>query len=122
MCSFESMRWANTIVNHRKLTAATAAASSPPGVPMYLSRLFLSLLEAILPSASAHCDTADGPAVTDGRRALETGNVSYALKWIQADGETELTEVFNKALAVRKLGLQAAEVADRLFLETLVRL
>jgi hypothetical protein len=60
--------------------------------------------------------------VTDGRRALETGNVNYALKWIQADAEAELTEVFVKALAVRKLGPQAAEVADRLFLETMVRL
>lgn len=89
---------------------------------MYLTPLFRSLLEAILPSARAHCDTADGPAVTDGRRALETGNINLALKWIQSDAEKELAEVFNKALAVRKLGVQAAEVADRLFLETLVRL
>jgi uncharacterized protein DUF6448 len=85
--------------------------------------LFLrSLVEAILATAEAHCDTADGPAVTDGRRALETGNINHALKWIQADGEPELTEVFTKALAVRKLGSDAAELADRLFLETLVRL
>lgn len=89
---------------------------------MSIRTLIRSLLESIIPTAAAHCDTADGPAVTDGRRALETGNVNYALKWIQADGEVELTEVFNKALAVRKLGRQAAEVADRLFLETLVRL
>lgn len=86
------------------------------------TRVFRSLLEAILPSAHAHCDTADGPAVTDGRRALETGNVNFALKWIQSDGEAELRDVFRKALAVRKLGPEAAELADRLFLETLVRL
>ena len=90
--------------------------------PMYLPRLARLLLEAILPSAHAHCDTADGPAVTDGRRALESGNINLAFKWIQSDGEAELTQVFEKALAVRKLGPQAAEVADRLFLETLVRL
>lgn len=89
---------------------------------MSLTRLLSSLLEAILPSVHAHCDTADGPAVTDGRRALETGNLNFALKWIQADGEAELADVFAKALEVRKLGPRAAELADRLFLETLVRL
>ncbi len=89
---------------------------------MRLTTLLDSMVEAILPVAEAHCDTADGAAVTDGRRALETGNVNHALKWIQADGEAELTEVFTKSLVVGKLGPQAAEVADRLFLETLVRL
>ena len=89
---------------------------------MDLHRPFRALLQAILPTAHAHCDTADGPAVTDGRRALESGNINFALKWIQADGEAELAEVFENALAVRKLGRQAAVVADRLFLETLVRL
>lgn len=87
-------------------------------------RLFRSLLVALFPVAEAHCDTADGPAVTDGRRALESGNINFALKWIQSDAkaEAELGDVFRKAVAVRKLGTAAAEVADRLFLETLVRL
>ena len=89
---------------------------------MAIHTFIRSLIESIPPPPAAHCDTADGPAVTDGRRALETGNINHALKWIQADGEAELTEVFNKAVTVRKLGPQAAEVADRLFLETLVRL
>lgn len=89
---------------------------------MFLTRLWRSIAGAIVPTAQAHCDTADGPAVTDGRRALATGNINHALKWIQADGEAELKEVFGKALAVRKLGPEAAEVADRLFLETLVRI
>ena len=87
-----------------------------------LTRLLNSLLEAIIPPAHAHCDTADGPAVTDGRRALESGNLNFALKWIRSDGEAELSDVFVKALEVRKLGPRATEVADRLFLETLVRL
>lgn len=89
---------------------------------MSIQALIRTLVDAVLPAADAHCDTADGPAVADGRRALETGNINYALKWIQADGEAELAEVFGKALAVRRLGPQAAEVADRLFLETLVRI
>lgn len=89
---------------------------------MCIGALVRKLVESLVPKVAAHCDTADGPAVTDGRRALETGNINYALKWIQADDEAELSEVFGKALAVRKLGAQATEVADRLFLETLVRL
>ncbi len=89
---------------------------------MSINTLLRSLVQAIVPVAEAHCDTADGPAVTDGRCALETGNINHALKWIQPDGEVELTEVFAKSLAVRKLGADAAAVADRLFLETLVRL
>ena len=40
------------------------------------------LLRLFVRTASAHCDTEDGPAVTDGRRALETGNVNIALKWV----------------------------------------
>ncbi|PVU82601.1 hypothetical protein DDP54_05845 [Cellulomonas sp. WB94] len=81
------------------------------------------LLGALKPSTvHAHCDTAEGPAVKDGRRALETGNINHALKWIPADGEAELRDVFEKALKVRSRGADAAELADRLFLETLVRI
>lgn len=79
-------------------------------------------LVALLPTVEAHCDTAEGPAVADGRRALESGNLNHALKWIPADGEAELRHVFEKAMRVRTLGLEAAEVADQLFLETLVRI
>lgn len=79
-------------------------------------------LLSLIPEADAHCDTADGPAVTDGHRALESGNLNHALKWIPADAEPELRHVFDQALIVRALGVEAKEVADRLFLETLVRL
>lgn len=82
-----------------------------------------ALVARVMPATvHAHCDTADGPAVTDGRRALATGNVNYALKWIPADGEDELRQAFDKAEQIRPLGEEAAELADQLFLETLVRL
>lgn len=74
------------------------------------------------PTVQAHCDTAEGPAVKDGRAALATGNINRALKWIPVEGEVELRDVFEKALTVRGLGAEAAELADRLFLETLVRI
>ena len=73
-------------------------------------------------SASAHCDTEDGPAVADGRVALETGDPSPALAWIHPDGDAAVRDVFGLAQRVRALGGEARLVADRLFLETLVRI
>ncbi|TQM57950.1 DUF6448 family protein [Humibacillus xanthopallidus] len=88
---------------------------------MFINRI-ITRLSAMWPvTVQAHCDTAEGPAVTDGRKALETGNINYALKWVPADGEAEVRDVFDKVLKVRGLGPVAADVADRLFLETLVR-
>ncbi|NMM18203.1 MAG: hypothetical protein HHJ14_14100 [Cellulomonas sp.] len=83
----------------------------------------VTLLAALKPATvQAHCDTAEGPAVKDGRTALQTGNINHALAWIPADGEAELRDVFEKARKVRTLGAEAAELADRLFLETMVRI
>ncbi|HEX6057067.1 MAG TPA: DUF6448 family protein [Intrasporangium sp.] len=78
-----------------------------------------SLAALLIQPASAHCDTEDGPAVQDGRRALETGNANYALKWVHAEGEDEVRASFDAALAAR--GGDGAAAAARAFLETLVR-
>lgn len=72
--------------------------------------------------ASAHCDTMAGPTAQDGLRALETGNLAFALKWIGPSGEEELREIFDQARAARDLGPAAREVADRWFIENLVRI
>ena len=81
------------------------------------SRLF----SLIVPFAYAHCDTVDGPVVKAARKALETGNVNPALIWVQKKDEAEIKKAFEKTLAVRKLNLQAEELADMYFFETLVR-
>lgn len=82
--------------------------------------LSCTLLISPLP-AFAHCDTLDGPVVSDARKALDTGNINHALVWVKADVEKELREVFDQALAVRKAGGQARALADAYFFETLVR-
>lgn len=69
----------------------------------------------------AHCDTLDGPVVSAARKALDTGNINHALVWVKADDEKDIRDTFNKALAVRKAGGQAKELADAYFFETLVR-
>ena len=82
--------------------------------------LLLVLLHPL--RASAHCDTMDGPTALDGRTALEANNLNHALKWVAPGAEQELREVFDKSVRVRALGADAREVADRWFLENLVRL
>lgn len=72
--------------------------------------------------AYAHCDTMDGPTAQDGIKALETNNINYALKWIMPEYEEELKKIFELSLKVRKLSPEAEELADRYFLENLVRI
>jgi hypothetical protein len=78
---------------------------------------------AVLSSAPAfaHCDTLDGPVVAAARKALDTGNINHALVWIKKSDEQEVREIYDKAVAVRKAGGQAKELADTYFFETLVR-
>lgn len=71
--------------------------------------------------AVAHCDGMDGPVVKAAQKALETGNVNLVLIWVQKKDEAEIRQAFERTLAVRKLGPEAKELADRYFFETLVR-
>lgn len=70
----------------------------------------------------AHCDGIKGPVVTSAKKALETGNVNYALIWVSKDNEDAIKNLFNKAVEVRKLTPDARELADMYFFESLVRL
>lgn len=72
-------------------------------------------------SAFAHCEGLDGPVVQAAERALATGKVNAVLIWVQKADEPEIGKAFKNAQAVRKLGAEAREPADRHFFETLVR-
>lgn len=72
-------------------------------------------------SASAHCDTLDGPVVTAARTALDTGKLEPTLAWVQPGDEAEIRAAFAEARAVRKGGPEARALADRWFFETVVR-
>ena len=76
---------------------------------------------ALLAFGIGHCDGLDGPVVTLARRALEAGNVNLVLPRVREQDEAEIREAFTHALAVRKLGGEAKDLADRHFFETLVR-
>lgn len=70
----------------------------------------------------AHCDGMDGPVVKAAQKALESGNVNLILIWVQKQDEPEARQAFERTLAVRKLSVEAKELADRYFFETVVRL
>lgn len=71
--------------------------------------------------AHAHCDTMDGPVVASARTALEKSSVTPVLRWVSKEHEGEIREAFAKVLALRSKTPEAADIADRWFLETLVR-
>jgi hypothetical protein len=72
--------------------------------------------------ADAHCDGVDGPVATAAQRAIETGNVNLALPYAPASAEAEIVTKFQEARRVRNRGQDARALADRAFVETVVRL
>ena len=92
------------------------------------TRLSVSLVAAAVAvalaaggKAWAHCDTLDGPVVSDAKKALESRDVTPVLKWVKPTYETEARQAFDKTLKVRSQGQEARELADLYFFETLVR-
>ncbi len=68
------------------------------------------------------CDTMDGPVVTAAELALEMENINYVIPYVKKEYERELRDAFDRAIIVRELSGEAAEVADYWFFETAVRL
>lgn len=84
--------------------------------------LVAGALLAVPRPAAAHCDTLDGPVVVEAQAALEKGDVTPILKWVKPGAEAEIQTAFAQAQRVRALGPDAKAMADRYFLETLVRI
>jgi hypothetical protein len=59
--------------------------------------------------------------VKAAQRALEAHNPALVLIWVAEKDEAEIRKAFEQTLAVRELSLQARDLADRFFFETLVR-
>lgn len=72
--------------------------------------------------ARAHCDSLNGPVVMAARQALEQGDLTPVLKWIQEEYEPEVQAAFEETIEVRTQGRKAKGLADRYFFETVVRL
>ncbi|MBI3580870.1 MAG: hypothetical protein HY098_02125 [Nitrospinae bacterium] len=89
---------------------------------MNLAIFFTLGLIVFTQPAQAHCDTMNGPVVLTAMKALEKGDATSVLKWVKKEHEGEIRDLFKKTLAVRSKGPEAKDLADRYFLETLVRL
>jgi hypothetical protein len=85
--------------------------------------LMASAIASLLASpAFAHCDSVDGPVAGAAMQALDTGNVNLALPYAPVAAEDEIKAAHRMALEAREDGAAAARVADRWFMETVVRL
>jgi hypothetical protein len=84
--------------------------------------LILGLLSGVNGALYAHCDSMDGPLIADAIKAIEKNNVNYALKWVPAVNEKEITDAFRLMMNVRGLSADAKLLAETYFFETLVRI
>ena len=69
-----------------------------------------------------HCDSLDGPVAGAAREALEAGDVTIVLAFVPERDEADVRAAFTAVMPVRAMGDQAQAVANRLFIETVVRL
>lgn len=91
---------------------------------MTLTRTLLALALAafLIPAARAHCDAVDGPVAKAAAKALQSGSVLPALAWVHEKDEAAVRAAFDETMKVRAASPAAKVLADRYFLETLVRL
>ncbi len=91
---------------------------------MPLAAAFLLMLLTVFVStpARAHCDSYDGPVITDARKALETNNVDLVLKWLTKSQENEIKALFEKTVSLKNGDQEVYQLVEKHLLETLVRL
>ena len=90
-------------------------------ITAFLVIFFIGGIGFFIKEVFAHCDTLDGPVVSAARKSLETGNINYAIIWVQEEQQAEVKEAFENTLSVRKISKAAQQFADKSFYETLVR-
>lgn len=86
------------------------------------SLLAACVLISAVTTTEAHCDRLDGPVAADARVALESGTADPALIWVGEEQEEAVQAAFKSAQAARAEGPNAATLAERYFIETVVRL
>ena len=86
------------------------------------SLLAACVLISATTTTEAHCDRLDGPVAADAREALESGTAAPALIWVGEGQEDAVQAAFEHARSARAEGPNAATLAERYFIETVVRL
>jgi hypothetical protein len=68
-----------------------------------------------------HCDAIDGPVARAAIAALEAGDVEIVFPFVPKEAEPEVRSAFERVRSIRTLRGTVRDVADRYFLETVVR-
>lgn len=82
----------------------------------------LVCISVFIAAACAHCDSTSGPVIPEAMAALEKGDITPVLKWIKPEYEAEVKTAFSLAVQVRDKSPEAKKLADKYFLETLIRI
>lgn len=84
--------------------------------------ILLALGLWILPqTAFAHCDSYDGPVIKDALKALENNDPGLVMKWVDAEHEKVITDLFKKTIKYKSGDEEVYDLLEKHFLETLVR-
>lgn len=95
----------------------------PSNLKVTIASIFtLAFMLGFASTGQAHCDRVNGPVGTDARKALETGDLDYALIWVGQAQEQELKSAFEQSLEVYKQGGSSKRLAERYFMSETVRL
>lgn len=89
-----------------------------------LGKLLLLLVAMMMVFAVptySHCDSYDGPVIQDAMIALDQEEVGFVMKWIANEHEKEITELFDKTVALKNQDEEIYSIVEKHFLETLVR-
>lgn len=91
-------------------------------IKTFLSGIALATSLLFTASASAHCDSFDGPIIPAAQEALRDGDVQPILMWVEPQHEAEIIAAFERAMSVADESEAAKEMGELWFLETFVRL
>lgn len=108
--------WQNVVRNNPKNEQMRALKNKLTAFIIFFVLLFSSV------QTFAHCDTMEGPLITDAKKAISQNNVNIVLKWVPAASEAEIKDVFSQIMKVRVLNNDAKDLADKYFFDTLVRI
>jgi len=88
---------------------------------LFVSATFVCV-SVFVAAVYAHCDSMSGPVIPEAMIALEKGDITPVFKWIKPEYETEVKTAFSFAVKVRDKSPEAKKLADKYFLETLIRI